>query len=395
MRPAFSSMKQAAAFALMLLVILLSPALMGKRLLPPREEAYSAMTWRFGPFSSFIRKQVFEEKGDVDIAFVGSSRIWAGIDTPYVQKKLSGKLGRPATVLTLGWAWPGFDAEYFIARDLLEHRKVKMIVIDDEYWIAPHVAATRWFRFGEDAEALAGMPFSIQSSYYFASLLGVPKNLLGLLRPSIPEVIAAEDDVHWRGYFHSQNSNARLGSLAMEGWADSGRPYTAFTPQGNVRPQDVVVYSPVTRDQFQFPSLAAQMEQMKTSVLAFAASAGFSKPQTITETTWQLQFAKQLSALAQAHGTKLVFLHLCPVFIPDQPDTPVIQESECWPEVFGTNVTMMGIPPAKLFSGISEPDIAKLFFADDHYHFNKNGQQFFTPVITPALIQIYESQTDH
>jgi hypothetical protein len=392
MRPAFSSTKQAAGFALMLLVLLLSPVLLGKRFLPPREEVYSAMTWRYGPFSTFIRQQIFEEKGDVDIAFVGSSRMWAGIDTPYVQQKLSEQLGHPATVITLGWAWLGFDAEYFIARDLLEHRKVKMIVIDDEYWVAPHVVATRWFRYGEDADALGGMPLSIQACYYYASVLGVPKNLLGLLRPSVPEVITAEDDVHWREFFHSQNSNERLGSIAMEGWAVPDRPYAAFTPQGNVRPDDVLVYSPATASQFLFPSQPAQLEQMKKSAQAFAASAGFSKPQMVAESPWQLQFTKQLAGLAREHGTKLVFLHLCPVFIADEPNTPVIQERECWPEVLGTNVSMMGIPPAKLFSGLSELDIAKLFFGNDHFHFSKNGQQFFTRVITPTLIQIYESR---
>jgi hypothetical protein len=39
MRPAFSSTKQAAAFALLLLVLLLSPALAGRKFLPSREQA--------------------------------------------------------------------------------------------------------------------------------------------------------------------------------------------------------------------------------------------------------------------------------------------------------------------------------------------------------------------
>ena len=50
MRPAFASTKQVAAFALLLLLLLLSPALAGKKFLPPREQAYAAQGWGNGPY---------------------------------------------------------------------------------------------------------------------------------------------------------------------------------------------------------------------------------------------------------------------------------------------------------------------------------------------------------
>jgi hypothetical protein len=50
MRPAFSSTKQAAAFALLLLFVLLSPVLAGKRWLPPRECSYAVQGWDNGPY---------------------------------------------------------------------------------------------------------------------------------------------------------------------------------------------------------------------------------------------------------------------------------------------------------------------------------------------------------
>ena len=154
MRPAFSSTQQAAAFALVLLLLLALPLLMGKKLLPPRVEIYTSTPAVLGPYHHLYR-QIFEETNDIDIAFMSSSRMLHGVDAPYVQHALSQKLGRPAVVLTLSWDWSGFDANYFITRDLLQHRKVKMIVFCDESRVGdnPHHAAPRWFRFGDDADA--------------------------------------------------------------------------------------------------------------------------------------------------------------------------------------------------------------------------------------------------
>src|SRR3977135_860041 len=119
MRPAFTSPRQAAMVGVLLLLLLLLPVVMRKSWLPPRQEIYSSLPWSVGAFP-YLREQIFDEKEDIDLLFMGSSRIWWGIDTPQVQKALSEKLGRKAVVRTLGWDSPGFDPFYFIMQDLLE-----------------------------------------------------------------------------------------------------------------------------------------------------------------------------------------------------------------------------------------------------------------------------------
>ena len=130
MSPAFSSSRQAGAFALLLLLILLLPVLAGKSFLPTREQFYSS-TGRDTFYSPYLHQQIFEEKGDVDVAIMSSSRLASAIDAPYLQEKLSEKLGRKAVVRSLCWTWNGYDALYFIAQDLLQQRKVHMIIICD------------------------------------------------------------------------------------------------------------------------------------------------------------------------------------------------------------------------------------------------------------------------
>lgn len=368
MRPAFSSTKQAAAFALLLLVLLLSPVLVGKHLLPPRSEIYSSMNWRYAP-SSYLHQQIFAEKEDIDIAFIGSSRVWAGIDTPYVQSELSRRLGRKAVVQTIGWSWLGFDALYFITQDLLEHRRVKMIVFDDEYWMAPHVAAARWFRFAENSDALRGMPLPIQANYYFAAILGMPRNLLSLVRTNFPEELVLPGNDHWKTMYHAPDSSERMGALTVERGISIDAPFVPYAPAIHSQTSDVVIYSPETRAAFRFDGLPTP--------------------------AWQLQFAKEFATLAGAHQARLVYLHLQPPFSENETNNPVIQEREFWPDQLGTNVCMIGIPPARLFSGISPEDFPKLFYTGDFCHFNKNGQPYFTRIITPTLLQLYENSPAH
>ena len=79
MDPAFSSPRQAGAFALLLLVILLAPLLAGKWFLPTREQMYSSVGRDTIDFPNF-HQQIFEEKGDIDIAIMSSSRLGCALD---------------------------------------------------------------------------------------------------------------------------------------------------------------------------------------------------------------------------------------------------------------------------------------------------------------------------
>jgi hypothetical protein len=121
MRPAFSSATSAWAFALCLLVLLLLPALASKSWLTTREQAYEIQDWGAGPYP-WLHHVIFKEKGDIDMAFVGSSHMFRDIDTPYVQAELSKTLGRPAVVRTIAWGGAGYDALYFITKDFLQNR---------------------------------------------------------------------------------------------------------------------------------------------------------------------------------------------------------------------------------------------------------------------------------
>ncbi|EEF57170.1 hypothetical protein [Pedosphaera parvula] len=360
MRPAFTSTRQAMMFGLLLLLLLLLPVMMCKSWLPPRQEIYSSLPWGVGAFP-YLREQIFDEKEDMDLVFMGSSRIWWGIDTPQVQKALSEKLGRKAVVRTLAWDSPGLDPMYFIMRDLLEHRKVRVIVFSDCSMgggNTAHPRAHAWFRWADNAGDLTGLSSRSKISFYCSTVLGMPRNLLGLLRTNLPPV--QSDEISWTGFEHIPNPSFRMGSLALRMRLD--KPFTDYTPHTSASPSDVCIYSEATKPEFRFLENAIS--------------------------PMQAVFVSKMGALAREHNVKLVYVHL-----PESTEmkSTLIQEPAFWPGLVGSNLTMMGIAPAKLFGGLADEDILKLFFNSEH--FNQNGQIYFTSVITPRLVQVYEDQT--
>jgi hypothetical protein len=367
MRPAFSSTKQAAAFALLLLVLLLSPALAGRKLLPPREQAYATQGWGSGPYP-WIRNQIFEETNTIDIAFMGSSHILQAVDTPYVQAQLSEKLGRPAVVRTIAWGGSGYDALYGMARDLMAHRKVRMLVFYDENNPGNRSSSSIfWFRLGEDAGLLTGLPFRDQALFYFASVIGMPRNLLALLRPNVPAPLVSNPPNYWEQHYCSASVVKLLGCTCSElGFnydtlSDNFTVFTPFSPQPGVTAADTKIYSSAAKNDFEFGN-----EHLPA---------------------WQAHFAAKLEELAQTNRCKLVMLHL-----PVLADAPVtgIRERAFWPDIFKGDFWLVGIPPAKLFAGLTDQQLHWLF--TNSAHFNKNGMQYFTPLITPALLEIYETR---
>lgn len=369
MRPAFSSTNQAAAIALLLLALLGLPAILGKNHLPPREQAYAVLSWDSGPYP-WIQDQIFEETNAIDIAFVGSSHMANGIDTPYVQRQLEQKNGPKTVVRSLTWGGSGYDGLYLITKDLLQHRKVKLLVFyDEKVDLGEQLrngALTSLFRFREDFPALAGLPIRDQASYYMVSLIGAPKTLLSLIRPGLSARILPGQP----GYLAPQNA----------GFADAPVDLGAiYDPKGftadyfNPHHASFVAYQPPAASTGDALVYSASVKP------SFAFSRAPLPP-------WHLQFAKRFAQLAQLYGCHLVLLNI-PVY--DQRRSPVILERAFWPDLMGANLAMLGVVPAKLFAGLPDEEVQKLF--KDPVHFNRNGQQYFTQLITPALLRLYEA----
>jgi hypothetical protein len=363
MRPAFSSTRQAAAFGLLLLVLLLAPAFAGKKALPSREAIYSSIWWENGGFP-YIDGQIFREHGNMDIVFIGSSHIWAAFNTPYVQEQLAKELGRPAVARTFGWGGPGCDEVYFVAQDLLENRQVRMLVIDDDFneLDLPHLLAPRMFRFGDNAGALDGLPLPVKAAYYFGSIVGLPRNLLALIHTNLPADMTATN--YWQARSHAANFAGQLGAFTG---------HAGFRDNPNAQSEPFVEFTPDTGVQ----SSAVRIDSSAETETNFFSPAGNLLPM-------QLHFMQLLEALASKDDCKLVLIHI-PTF--EERRATHIPVPANLPQ---PGVVMIGIPPATLFKGLTDDQIRKLY--NDSVHLNENGQKYFTELVTPTLLKLYESQ---
>jgi hypothetical protein len=368
MRPAFTSTKAAAAFAGLLLLVLLAPVLAGKKFLPPREQAYATLSWGYSAYP-WIRHEIFEETNDIDVVFMGASRMFFGVDVPYVQAELSKKLGRPAVVRAVAWTGAGYDALYLLAQDLLAHRRVRLLVFDDENRTSAfrNPAIPAWFRWGEDAAALSGLSLAEQARFYFAAVLGMPRNLLGQVRSDLPAALVSARPNILEQFHHTDSIAGHLGTASARlGFADAplqwgdAASFAPYVPQTSATPADAEVYSSTGKTDYAFARAPLP--------------------------DCQVHFARQFSAVARVHGCRLVLLHH-PIL--EEGRSPLIQERSYWPDIFQTEVTMLGIPPAKLFGGLNDAAMKSLFI--EPVHLNQNGQKYFTLLITPRLLQLYEA----
>jgi hypothetical protein len=364
MNPSFRSPRQAAGFASTLAATLLLPFALAWLGWPGRGEIDPTLGWN-GERFSWLQEQLFAETNEVDIAFVGSSRMFAAIDTPRVQSLLSEKLHREANVLTLTWFGGGHDVVYEFSHELLRRRVVRLLVIcDDDEVSAEHFHSLSfrfWPRLEEDPAVAEHLTLDQKIDVYGAKILAEPRYLLGLFRPNRPVV---------PGSFRQLALDPkRLLLRELRGTRISrmnfGRDhhFTPFEPSLPVSPADVLVYSETTRQAF--------------------TPAGPRPPSV------KLHFARELAKDCRERGAELVVLHLP---YASEVGQTTIPEREPWLEGGRALAALVGIPNATLFAGLSPADRLRFFF--DEFHLNRNGQVFFTRLIAPALLRLYETKAN-
>ena len=343
MAPAFHSSARAAAFGGVVLFFLTLPVILDWIGPTSREQMYRGISERVGAFD-FIRRQIFDSSSDLDVVFCGSSLLAGAIDPRYVERELSRAVGRRASVVVLPQSWQGPDMNYFVARDLLEARRVKMLVIaspsSTQQSNQPHVQLFRVVRYGDHPNALDGLGMRHRLSIYADFVLGAPRHALSLVRVNHID----------------PDAGASIPYGTAEGYR--GRPFKSHETAPSSIPADSMIYSIESRDRFRFVNPPLN--------------------------SYQLHFLQKTAELAREHDSVLAILHIPS---PVERGAPTVFERQRLPEIFGDSVAFVGVPSSRLFQDIPGAE----FF--DYYHdehLNTNGMALYTKAITPALIELYE-----
>jgi hypothetical protein len=181
--PVFSHRYEALAFVTFCILSLLAPFVLPK--IVPLESRYEAIPWNLGNYT-FIREQIFEQEGPIDILFLGPSAVWTGIDPTLVQEALRERYKRDATALNFGVDFYGNEQAYFLLRDTLLTRRVRLVVLGapSPSTSAPHLVTPYLLDLHRDRTLLSSLPISSWPAFYAAAVLGAPRQLLSFLRPN-------------------------------------------------------------------------------------------------------------------------------------------------------------------------------------------------------------------
>jgi len=345
--PAFRSAGEALRFGTVLLLFLVLPMLVALVRPPAGVEVYRSVPPGVGPFA-FMAREIFEEKSDIDVLFDVDSVGWVGVDARYFQKRLSAALGRPATVVVLATNWPGMDQRYVLLRDMLERRRVGMVVLSPprpgSESDRPHVQAFRWLQFGRDQRMTTGLSLKNRLAIYAAEVLGAPRQLLSAVRPNL---VSAEDPQIVAG----------LGSMKVEQGFHNA-PFVRVDP----------IVAPIVR--------ADDMILSARTARNFRVTGPALSP-------YQLHFMRQIGQLLAQYQVPLTILH---VPLASERGSAVISQQADWSQAFGTPVTVVGMSSQQLFRGMSDAQFYRYYYDE---HLNRNGSELFTEAVSAALVAAY------
>lgn len=346
MSPPFQGKGGAGAFAAVLALFLALPVLLYAWGLPPKYSVYRGITLEAGRFP-YLGKLVTQEKGDIDLLFFGSSLVRASVDVPLVEKALQGA-GYTRPVLRMGGVnWPGLDMQYFLLRDLLEHRKVKRVVLSmavgQQDTLMPHVQLFRYLRWGDYKDVFDGLTVRQAASLYGVMVLGAPRQALTLVREN--RVKDWSGDVPEPG----QPRTDEVGYY--------GAPFVRMELIPPAIPVQEMVYEQGGAGKFQFLNRRPN--------------------------DYQWRFLQRLAALLRQHRVQVIFLNTP---MPEERANDFVRERLPWMTIFGPGTRVVGVPPAQLFAGMSEQDFYRHYYDQ---HLNRNGREYFTKAILPALLAIY------
>ena len=106
-------------------------ALMAMCLLPyPEYYRYFEIIDESRPKPPWIYQRIHYDPTGIDVAFFGTSRTDGSVDSRIVARVLRKKLDRSLNVVNFALPRTGRNMQYLLARELLQNRKVKMIIFE-------------------------------------------------------------------------------------------------------------------------------------------------------------------------------------------------------------------------------------------------------------------------
>lgn len=311
-----------------------------------REEVYRSIDGRRSiELSHYLN--IFKNQGEVDVAFVGLSSLWVGVNARQMQEEFEARGAAKPQVIMLGANHPGEDLVYMMVADLLEKRDVKVVVLSSPNRIQQHVHPLfhRLASMKDHNTVWHTLPAKEMLRSYGLAMLGAPLQIYSMIKPA-------------RRPRDARSTNGFNGSwVRSDGWAK--QEFIAHTPpnpyQGN---------QSVERNLYEGSRID---------------SADFGSVQSVS----QRAYFRATIELIKAHDALPVVLSV-PIWKDRARDKPMIR----LPKAFFADyeIPLVAVAPAEFFAGMSEEEIKMLYYNENH--FNTNGSTYHTEVLAPIFWEL-------
>lgn len=308
-----------------------------------REEIYRGIDGRRSiELSHYLN--IFKHEGKVDVAFVGLSSLWVGVNALQMQEYFSSQGASDPKIITLGANHPGEDLVYMMVKDLLAKRSVDIVVLSSPNRVQQYVHPLfhRLASMKDHASVWHELPAKETLRSYALAMLGAPLQIYSMIKPT-------------KRPRDSRGTNAFNGSwIRPDGWGKQ-----PFAPRAVASPYD-------------------DSETIEQNLYDPAALGDvlFSNVQSVSQRT----YFKATLELIKAHGALPVVLSV-PVWKDRQRNTPVVRLLKDY--LIDAEAPLVAVTPSTFFSGMSEADIQALYYNGNHL--NTNGSNYHTAVLAPIF----------
>lgn len=231
--------------------------------------------------AGWIHQRIHDDPAPIDVAFIGTSRSVFGIDSAAVEAAYRDRTGRELHVVNFGLQHLGRNLHYLLAREAIEHRTLRMLVIEVNK-SEPRDMHPAFGALADPADLLDA-PLLLNLSYL--------RDLAALPRRQV--VLAAR--TLWRDFFGG-NPGSDPADYRGPHWDDTYaergtashpvRPRTRHADPGQLERQRVQHLSPA-ENKLSLPPLLAPLEHRAT-----------------------LAYLRRIVALAEAHHVAVRLLYL-------------------------------------------------------------------------------------
>lgn len=350
--PAFAERWHCWVFVLCALLLALFPML-PKFGLFDRAALYVDIPWK-RPCYVYFANHTLQDKEAIDVLFLGNSSLESAIDPRVLKEALRPLLGREPVVVVAGHAGESLALDYIMLHDLLARRKVRMLAL--------HRGRESKYRYFSSGDYSRGFwDFWLHWD---------------VVRQLPPEKML------WT-YLYTMRYALRLLTAPLRQRLDAVHGYVCQNP--DVTFGACLRFFPDAK-----PKVPPPAPKVPTSDLLFTSANGraIAGDEYIPD---DLLFQEATLALAQRHGTVVTFVQVPYDIGLETPDGVALPRAPATSRSWHTPLIAASVP--QLFPGKSRRQIVEEFyFEPTGKHFFAVGASYFTKVIAPAVVKLFQEQ---